>query len=379
MLRSKSLLTLVLLLLSTISPFTFALPSFEGLSERGFEDYIASRQTEDAQVADPPPPPGPLAFSGSKIVYDPAHPWIAPQAGDIRGPCPALNTLANHGYLPRDGIATPTQLIDGVQEGLNMENAIAIFVTYAAMLVDGNLLTNKISIGRKSQKTGPDPPPPATAGGLSTPGLGPEGDASLTRGDAALGDNDSFNQTLFDQFIDFSNRYGGGYYNLTVAAELRWARIQQSIATNPTFSFVAPRYFTAYAESALIINAFVDGRNTSRHLSIADATSFIKSNQFPQGFFRAPQPIGNDGAAQIFGAHQIPPGSNTNGVNTYTPDPNSANLAQFCLMYEHFVERSVKRLYPNPTAIQGWLYGGATLRAALMRLRIDAYRDPHAT
>lgn len=27
-------------------------------------------------------------------------------AGDVRGPCPGLNTLANHGYLPRNGVAT---------------------------------------------------------------------------------------------------------------------------------------------------------------------------------------------------------------------------------------------------------------------------------
>jgi hypothetical protein len=90
-------------------------------------------------------------------------------------------------------------LIGVTSVGLNLENSISVFVTYAAMLTDGNLLTNKISIGRKSPKTGPDPPPPATAGGLSTPGLGPEGDASLTRVDAALGDNNGFNQNLFDQ------------------------------------------------------------------------------------------------------------------------------------------------------------------------------------
>jgi hypothetical protein len=29
--------------------------------------------------------------------------WQAPTATDIRGPCPGLNALANHGYLPRDG------------------------------------------------------------------------------------------------------------------------------------------------------------------------------------------------------------------------------------------------------------------------------------
>ncbi|KAI9244366.1 Chloroperoxidase [Phascolomyces articulosus] len=31
------------------------------------------------------------------------HPYQQPTASDLRGPCPALNTLANHGFLPRDG------------------------------------------------------------------------------------------------------------------------------------------------------------------------------------------------------------------------------------------------------------------------------------
>ena len=26
--------------------------------------------------------------------------WVAPGPGDIRGPCPGLNALANHGYFP---------------------------------------------------------------------------------------------------------------------------------------------------------------------------------------------------------------------------------------------------------------------------------------
>ena len=51
-----------------------------------------------------------------------------------------------------------------------MENSVAIFATYAAHLVDGNLITDQLSIGRKSAKTGPDPPSPATAGGLNTHG-----------------------------------------------------------------------------------------------------------------------------------------------------------------------------------------------------------------
>jgi hypothetical protein len=62
-----------------------------------------------------------------------------------------------------------------------MGNDLAVFVTYAAHLVDGNLLTDRLSIGGKTAKTGADPPKPAIVGGLDTHGVF-EGDASTTRG-----------------------------------------------------------------------------------------------------------------------------------------------------------------------------------------------------
>lgn len=62
-----------------------------------------------------------------------------------------------------------------------MGNDIAIFVTYAAHLVDGNLLTDLLSIGGKTPETGVDPPAPAIVGGLDTHAVF-EGDASTTRG-----------------------------------------------------------------------------------------------------------------------------------------------------------------------------------------------------
>ena len=97
---------------------------------------------------------------------------------------------------------------------------MAIFLTWTAFLVDGNLLTNLMSIGASSIATGTPPPPPAIAGGLNAHGLfegAPDpnyfrtfvhwhvmspviaGDASMTRSDIILGDSITFNQTLFDQ------------------------------------------------------------------------------------------------------------------------------------------------------------------------------------
>lgn len=69
--------------------------------------------------------------------------------------------------------------------GFNMGNDLAIFVTYAAHLVDGNLVTNLLSIGGKSNLTGPDPPVPASVAGLDTHAVF-EGDASTTRGEYLL-------------------------------------------------------------------------------------------------------------------------------------------------------------------------------------------------
>ena len=36
------------------------------------------------------------------------HAWVAPGPNDIRGPCPGLNALANHGYFPHSGVVPLT-------------------------------------------------------------------------------------------------------------------------------------------------------------------------------------------------------------------------------------------------------------------------------
>ncbi|CAA7264115.1 unnamed protein product, partial [Cyclocybe aegerita] len=301
-----------------------------------------------SEYQEPELPPGPLEDTSAKLVNDEAHPWQPLRPEDIRGPCPGLNTLASHGYLSRNGVATPAQIINAVQEGFNMENTLAVFVTYGAHLVDGNLITDLLSIGHKTPLTGPDPPAPAIVGGLNTHAVF-EGDASMTRGDDFFGNNHDFNETLFDQFVDFSNRFGGGKYNLTVAAELRFKRIQDSIATNPRFSLVSPRYYTAYAESVFPVNFFVDGRKNDGQLDMDAARGFFQHSRMPEGFFRANGTRGAEGMDQVFLPHPIQPGGNVGEVNSYTLDPTSADFSTFCLLYENFVNITVKGLYPNPT------------------------------
>ncbi len=56
-----------------------------------------------------------------------------------------------------------------ISSGFNMENSVARFLAYATFLVDGNVITNEMSIGSKTPETGPDTPAPGTVvGGLDT-------------------------------------------------------------------------------------------------------------------------------------------------------------------------------------------------------------------
>ncbi len=43
--------------------------------------------------------------------------WVAPKTGDQRGPCPGLNALANHGYLPHNGVADIPTIVSAVKTG----------------------------------------------------------------------------------------------------------------------------------------------------------------------------------------------------------------------------------------------------------------------
>jgi hypothetical protein len=50
--------------------------------------------------------------------------WRAPSADDERAPCPMLNTLANHGFLPHNGRdITRDIFLKGLTDALNFDQA----------------------------------------------------------------------------------------------------------------------------------------------------------------------------------------------------------------------------------------------------------------
>lgn len=114
---------------------------------------------------------------------------------------------------------------------------------------------------------------------------------------------------------------------------------------------MSPRFFTAFAESTFPVEFFVDGRKDDGQLDMDVARSFFQKNQYPDDFHRANGPKSGNGIDQVFAAHPIQPGANNGTVNSYTPDPSSADFDTFCLLYYNFVNQTIKGLYPNPKGV----------------------------
>lgn len=168
-----------------------------------------------------------------------AHAFVAPGSGDQRGPCPGLNALANHNYLPHNGVATITQFVSATNSVFGMGIDLATFLATYGAVMDGDLTS--WSIG--------GPPGSSLLPGLLSPPQGISGshnkyetDGSPTRGDLYEYGNDYLLQlsqfkALYDKQSGVDN--SAANYDLDLLNNFRAERIAQSKANNPYF-FSAP-------------------------------------------------------------------------------------------------------------------------------------------
>ena len=95
-----------LAVLVALAPYALGFPHLENFPEyrslaglSPHEVRAVARTFSSTPGAQPLPPP--INDTSAKLVYDADHPYMADQPGDIRGPCPGLNTLASHGVSDR--------------------------------------------------------------------------------------------------------------------------------------------------------------------------------------------------------------------------------------------------------------------------------------
>ncbi len=192
---------------------------------------------------------------------DPAPPpgvWQPPAPGDHRCPCPVLNSLANGGYLPRDGSVTVAQLVEAISTRLGVTRSMATLLAKFAMARLGIL----------------------DADGVKTLDLAAldlhgflEHDASLTRRDARYGDAAKLVDPLLQQLLAQSG--DGRTLSLEDVATAHQLRIAQSAADGHGVPLKAEMIGTF--EAALLYQLLQrDGV-----VALADARDFFANERAP--------------------------------------------------------------------------------------------------
>ncbi|CZT46035.1 related to oxidase [Rhynchosporium secalis] len=175
--------------------------------------------------------------------------------GDLRGPCPGLNALANHNYLPHNGFATIDQFVTQTNKVFGMSLDLGLFLAVYGTIMDGNplSLTPGWSIGGPPSNPSQQNLLGNVLGLLGTPqGISGshnkyETDASPTRGDLyQYGNAYKLQVSQFQTLFDLQPDAATANYNMEVMAKERKITFERSIAENPYF-FYGP--FTGLAVS----------------------------------------------------------------------------------------------------------------------------------
>ncbi|EED17824.1 oxidase, putative [Talaromyces stipitatus ATCC 10500] len=179
----------------------------------------------------------------SPIEVTGEHQFVPPDfaAGDQRGPCPGLNALANHGYIPHNGVVSLAEVVPAINQvwGMALDLGLILGVMGTVWVGDPISLNPSFSIAGES---------PAIEdllnnvfGILGTPrGLNGshnfiESDSSPFRDDLYLtGDAWTLNLTKFQHLYDMST---DGTFSMDLMAEFAKDRYYESVATNPNFYY----------------------------------------------------------------------------------------------------------------------------------------------
>lgn len=144
-----------------------------------------------------------------------------------------LNTLANHGFLPHDGKdISEARTIQALGRALNIDKKLSEFLFEEALTTNPHTNATTFSLNDLSRHNIL------------------EHDASLSRQDAYFGDNHDFNQTIFDETRSY---WPHPIIDIQAAARSRQARVNTSIATNPTYNMSELGLDFSYGETAAYI------------------------------------------------------------------------------------------------------------------------------
>ncbi|KAK2609840.1 hypothetical protein N8I77_003317 [Diaporthe amygdali] len=193
---------------------------------------------------------GLVAATGSVLatLSEDLYPWQAPKEGDLRSPCPGINSLANHGILPRDGRNIDLDTLGAaVLLGYNMDHETMLLVGIPAL---------------KTSTTGDNATFHLSDVAQHMPQV-IEHDGSMTRDDAYFGDDLSFSPAAWGRTLS-----GWGDIDIidneAAAREIN-QRFEWGEAHNPEFNATFARS-GSLLQYALLLSAFGDYGNANKTL-----------------------------------------------------------------------------------------------------------------
>ncbi|KAJ8609908.1 hypothetical protein MRB53_038846 [Persea americana] len=310
--------------------------------------------------------PVPQDFSLKKIPGDDAnHRYEAPESTDVRGMCPTLNTMANHGYISRTGITTFAEAANACQITLGFGYDTCVFLSALGLLAGGDLPSGKYSIG------GADSRVPNTLGpslGISKHGFF-EVDNSISREDAYFGNQADFRLDRFNRLVGIANKYNGEFGNSAFAEE-RVLVYNEAKNNNPQFDAGIRWLAVTTAERVFIFRALPNGT----HPELADyqnVAPFYMNETFPRNWFRrgtaySLAATGADIANLLASSSELTvPGSNE-GMNNFVPlgvDISNVTASEAtCFLATAIFDESPGflsgALVNHADVVQGFLNGG---------------------
>ncbi|KAK4448771.1 Chloroperoxidase [Podospora aff. communis PSN243] len=207
------------------------------------------------------------------------HEFRRPGPRDVRGPCPMLNSLANHGWIPRSGKnVSIDQIVNGIDGALNLDPASSRPVAEFAATTSTTGNPNTLNLND-----------------LSTHGV-IEHDGSLSRGDIALGDNQNFKPKIYNTVAKFFTK---DHISIETAAKARRARLTAAAQENPVFNFTAREDQFSQFETALYLAVW--GKRPEWNAKTKWVDIMFREERIPykEGFKRRTDVITNDDVVDI--------------------------------------------------------------------------------
>jgi len=192
--------------------------------------------------------------------------WRHPEPGDVRGPCPILNTLANHGYIHRNGKnITAGSLIDVMEDILNFSFDVAAALTGLSTVLFKTTHFNLDELNLHNAI---------------------EHDASLTRLDMAQGNNLDLSPELLEQFIKSSS--DGKVLTMTDIGAYRKHRQEDCKIQNPGCDFGIKAVIAGALEPASLLCTFGNKTDTGDYVIGVDRVESIFGHEKLPGNWHKP-------------------------------------------------------------------------------------------